>query len=320
MNEPLRSIVLGSVHAGRAQPYTRPGSVSAIDKRAVSDRVQIDTLGLVGDEQGDRRVHGGPDKAVHHYPFDHYPHWRGELGDLIAPGRAGAFGENLSSTGWTEDEVCLGDRIRIGEALFEVSQGRQPCWKLNDRFGVADMARRVQASGRTGWYYRVLQPGTLGAGDAMTLEARPFPQWTLRRLGALVFDRRLDPRELQRARAAADAVVAQAHRDPPAAGRVEDWGKRIDGRRPTRPHRSDDGVVPTGSVVPRALVVPDRSGVTVGARGDCRSRLALAGRRGYRLELSHAQEERRILSTQGGHIEALARQPLLQPLALDSLS
>lgn len=230
MDEPLHSIVLGSVHAGRAQPYTRPGSVSAIDKRAVGGRVQVDALGLACDEQADRRVHGGPDKAVHHYPFDHYPRWRDELGDLPRLDSAGAFGENLSSTGWTEDDVCVADRIRIGEVLFEVSQGRQPCWKLNDRFGIDDMARRVQASGRTGWYYRVLEPGTLGAGDAMTLEGRPFPQWTLRRLGALVFDRRLDPRELQ---PALELPLTPSWRKLIEArlqiGRVEDWGKRIDG-------------------------------------------------------------------------------------------
>ncbi|MGO4221313.1 MOSC domain-containing protein [Lysobacter sp. TAF61] len=224
---------IDAVLLGHARPYTRPGSVSAIDKQPIDEPVRIETLGLVGDEQGDPRVHGGPDKAVHHYPFDHYPRWREDLGDLERLRFAGAFGENLSSQGLNEGEVCLGDRFRIGTAVLEVSQGRQPCWKLNDRFGVADMARRVQASGRTGWYYRVLQPGSVRVGDAIALEARPFPQWNLRRLGALLFERRLDPAEL---RPALDLPLVPSWRKLIETrlqrGAVEDWGKRIEGPQP----------------------------------------------------------------------------------------
>src|SRR3546814_3138455 len=76
-------------------------------------------------------------------------------------------------------------RFELGTALLEVSQGRQPCWKLNDRFGVPDMVRRVQSSGRTGWYYRVLRPGTARAGDPLRLDSRPHPDWPLRRLNRL---------------------------------------------------------------------------------------------------------------------------------------
>src|SRR5690606_21570785 len=112
-----------------------------------TDVVRIGPLGLEGDEQGDPRVHGGVDKAVHHYPFEHYAAWRAELGDLPVLAAPGAFGENLCSTGLDEDSVCLADRYALGDAVLEVSQGRQPCWKLNDRFGVRDMARRVQDSG-----------------------------------------------------------------------------------------------------------------------------------------------------------------------------
>src|SRR3546814_4948632 len=101
----------------------------------------------------------------------------------------GAFGENISTRGLDEDNVCLGDRFELGTALLEVSQGRQPCWKLNDRFGVPDMVRRVQSSGRTGWYYRVLRPGTARAGDPPRLDSRPHPDWPLRRLNRLLFDR-----------------------------------------------------------------------------------------------------------------------------------
>ncbi|WP_024869921.1 MOSC domain-containing protein [Pseudoxanthomonas suwonensis] len=190
---------IDAVLTGRAVDYTRPGSRSAIAKQPVAGPVLAGPEGLVGDEQGDRRVHGGPDKAIHHYPRDHYATWRGEIGAHPLLEAPGAFGENISTTGVTEADLCLGDRLRLGAAVVEVSQGRQPCWKLSDRFGVADMARRVQDSGRSGWYYRVLEPGEVGAGDELVLVERPYPDWTLPRLAALLYRRTLDRGELEAA-------------------------------------------------------------------------------------------------------------------------
>ncbi|RBC28072.1 MOSC domain-containing protein, partial [Xanthomonas oryzae pv. oryzae] len=141
------AIRIDSVAIGSARDFTRPGSRSAIDKRALQGTVQVGIEGLEGDEQGDRRVHGGPDKAIHHYPRDHYAAWREELGPHVLLEAAGAFGENLSSAGLTEADVCLGDRFALGTAVVEVSQLRQPCWKLSDRFGVRELARRVQETG-----------------------------------------------------------------------------------------------------------------------------------------------------------------------------
>lgn len=190
------SATIDAVLTGRAVDYTRPGSRSAIDKRAVEGPVRIGPEGLAGDEQGDRRVHGGPDKAIHHYPRDHYASWQGEVGAHALLQAAGAFGENISTSGITEADVCLGDRLRLGSALVEVSQARQPCWKLSDRFGIADMARRVQDSGRSGWYYRVLETGTVQAGDTLVLVDRPHPHWPLPRLSELLYRRTLDRDEL----------------------------------------------------------------------------------------------------------------------------
>ncbi|WP_057655116.1 MOSC domain-containing protein, partial [Xanthomonas axonopodis] len=154
----LIAIRIDHVAVGSARDFTRPGSRSAIDKRPLQRAVQVDIEGLEGDEQGDRRVHGGPDKAIHHYLRDHYAAWRDELGPHVLLEAAGAFGENLSSVGVTEADVCLGDRFTLGTAVVEVSQLRQPCWKLSDRFGVRELARRVQETGRTGWYY-LFSPG-----------------------------------------------------------------------------------------------------------------------------------------------------------------
>jgi len=181
-----------AVLTGRAVDYTRPGSRSAIAKRPRQGPVLAGPEGLDGDEQGDRRVHGGPDKAIHHYPHDHYAAWRAELGPHPLLEAPGAFGENISTRGVTEADLCLGDRLRLGAAVVEVSQGRQPCWKLSDRFGIADLARRVQDSGRTGWYYRVLEPGPVQAGDVLELLERPWPDWPLTRLAGLLYWRTLD--------------------------------------------------------------------------------------------------------------------------------
>ena len=131
-----------AVCVGAVQAYAR-GSRSGIDKRPVVGRVRATVLGLVGDAQGDLRVHGGPDKAIHHYPQEHSAHWQAVLGAHPLLHVPGAFGENLHTRGLTEADVCLGDHWRVGEALLEVSQARQPCWKLNERFARADMARQV---------------------------------------------------------------------------------------------------------------------------------------------------------------------------------
>lgn len=222
-----------AVLVGRARPYTRRGTRSAIDKRPVEAAVAVGAAGLDGDEQGDRRVHGGPEKAVHHYPFDHYAAWRSELGDPPLLRAPGAFGENLSTTGLTEADVCLADRLRLGTALVEVSQARQPCWKLDDRFGMPGMARRVQASGRTGWYYRVLEPGVLQPGDTLELLERPYPHWPLARLLVLLYARVLDPDELRQALAMPlvpswRRVFEHRLRER----RVEDWTPRLIGPGP----------------------------------------------------------------------------------------
>ncbi|MGY1457174.1 MULTISPECIES: MOSC domain-containing protein [unclassified Luteimonas] len=230
MSDPGASVRVDALLTGVAVPYTRPGSRSGIAKTPRSGAVRIGELGLDGDEQGDLRVHGGIDKAVHHYPFEHYAAWRAELGDLPLLATSGAFGENISSRGLDEGTVCIGDRYALGTAMLEVSQGRQPCWKLNDRFGVPDMARRVQDTGRTGWYYRVLQTGHAQAGDVLTLVERPWAGWPLRRLTHLLAGRVLDPAQLGEA---LDLPLVPSWRKllehRLASRQVEDWGRRIDG-------------------------------------------------------------------------------------------
>ncbi|MCW5645687.1 MAG: MOSC domain-containing protein [Sphingopyxis sp.] len=190
-----------AVLLGNARPFRRDER-SAIDKRPVVDSVAIDATGLVGDEQADRSVHGGIDKAIHHYPADHYDWWRSHLGDHSLLDAPGAFGENISTAGLDESNVCLGDRFRLGSALVEVSQARQPCWKLDHRFGSKGVMATVVKTRRTGWYYRVLEAGAVRAGDDLVLVDRPWPEWPLASLFGLLIggeakDRPADLRALR---------------------------------------------------------------------------------------------------------------------------
>lgn len=184
--------------AGRIVLLPDGETPSAIAKRPIGDAVDVGPEGIAADAQADRSVHGGPDKALLHYAFDHYAAWRDELGEgtpeaFAAPG---AFGENLSSSGLTEAGVCLGDAFRIGGVLVEVSQARQPCFKLNVRHGRDDLAWRVERTGRTGWYYRVLEAGRIRLGDAVLLVDRPNPDWPLPRAQVLLGPGRSDPADL----------------------------------------------------------------------------------------------------------------------------
>jgi MOSC domain-containing protein YiiM len=173
------------VLTGRAQPL-RGAVRSAIGKNAREGPVEIGYLGLQGDEQADLSVHGGPDKAIHHYAFDHYPFWRATLGANPLLDRPGAFGENISTHGMTEREVCLGDRYRLGTAIVEVSQGRQPCWKQQHRLGHDGIVALIVNYRIPGWYYRVLEPGVVQAGDTIVLLERPLPQWDVERMFGLL--------------------------------------------------------------------------------------------------------------------------------------
>lgn len=167
---------------GKARRFGAKGEPSAIDKRAVEGRRVVGALGIAGDEQADLSVHGGPDKAIHHYPRDHYGWWAETIGDHALLQDAGAFGENISTSGLTESAACIGDRYRLGSALVEISQGRQPCWKLGHRFGIATLPPTVVSSRRGGWYYRVIEDGAVGAGDALELMERPLPDWSVERV------------------------------------------------------------------------------------------------------------------------------------------
>ena len=167
--------------AGRKQSF-RGDTLSAIAKLALDGPVAITRLGLTGDEQADPVHHGGPDMAVHLYPRDHHAFWRDQIGDHELLDNPGAFGSNLSVRGITEGDVLLGSRYRLGSALIEACQPRQPCWKIEHRFETKKMVKTILARGRCGWFFRVIKEGTAQAGDMLVLEQEGLPGWTMARL------------------------------------------------------------------------------------------------------------------------------------------
>ena len=186
-------VEIRTVLAGKRERFGPWPHMSAIGKSPTPGPWVVTPVGIEGDEQGDRRHHGGPEKALHHYPLEHHSAWCGDLPaghDLL--NHPGAFGENISALGVTEYSVHVGDVFQLGEVLLQVSQARQPCWKLNVRFNVPDMALRAQRSGRVGWYYRVLRPGRFALGDRLILKSRPQPRWSLARLLEVFYVRTLD--------------------------------------------------------------------------------------------------------------------------------
>jgi MOSC domain-containing protein YiiM len=181
------SPILSSVQVGTPARYGSEGASDAHErpwttgffKAPVEGPVFAGTTNLDGDAQADLENHGGVDKAVLAYSADHYRIWRRELGMPDMP--HGAFGENLTIAGLSEESVHIGDIYSIGAARFEVSQPRQPCWKLARRWRMHDLPAMVIRNGRSGWYFRVLAPGRIEQQMPVMLVERPNPEWPVAR-------------------------------------------------------------------------------------------------------------------------------------------
>jgi MOSC domain-containing protein YiiM len=154
-----------SVQVGVPRKVLRNGEevFTGIFKAPVKGRVRMGVLDLEGDQQADLSVHGGRDKAVYAYPSEHYPYWKEQFPGVEL--RWGSFGENFTTTGLVESDVHIGDRFAIGTGEVVVTQPRLPCFKLNLKFDRDDMVKRFLASHFTGFYFRVLREGEVGAGD-----------------------------------------------------------------------------------------------------------------------------------------------------------
>ncbi|PYI52986.1 MOSC domain-containing protein [Paenibacillus flagellatus] len=161
-----------SLNVGRPATFVYKGKdvpTGIFKSPAAEGPIALTTLNFEGDGQADLVHHGGPDKAVCVYSYEHYPYWERDLGRELA---YGAFGENLTVLGMTEDAVCIGDIYAIGDVRLQVSQPRQPCHKLAKMYDVPDLPIRVQNTGFTGFYFRVLVPGLFDRSLPLTLERR----------------------------------------------------------------------------------------------------------------------------------------------------
>jgi MOSC domain-containing protein YiiM len=186
MTQPLAAQLV-SVNVGlpRRVQWKGRSVLTGIFKEPVSGPVVARRLDLDGDRQADLTVHGGPDKAVYVYPAEHYDPWRYELAPIEL--RWGMFGENLTTQGLIEEGVLIGERLQIGQAIFVVTQPRQPCYKLALRFGRDDMLRRFVQTRRTGWYFAVEREGAVAAGDPIERLGAPAATLSVAAVAELLF-------------------------------------------------------------------------------------------------------------------------------------
>ena len=170
---------------------------TGIFKRPVEGAVEVEALNLAGDRQADLTVHGGYEKAVYAYPAEHYPYWRQELPEVSLSW--GHFGENLTTEGLLETDLHIGDRLRAGSAVLVVTQPRMPCYKLALRFQRDDMVQRFLASGRSGFYFSVAEPGEVSAGAEIEVLRRDPSRVTVAEIVQLYLGQERDPGLLERA-------------------------------------------------------------------------------------------------------------------------
>jgi len=212
----VSGIALLGLYAGGTTILEPEGLPSGIIKQPITETRQIGKEGLQGDVQADRKVHGGPEKALHHYAAENYAELQQQfplVADKLLPG---SIGENISTQGLTEAEACIGDIYRLGTALIQINQPRRPCWKIDSRYGQEGITRFVELAGCTGWYYRVLENGEVSPGSGMELQARPHPDWSVLALNDLGQELRPD---LARLAAAAELPALNA-----------DWQVRLNKR------------------------------------------------------------------------------------------
>jgi MOSC domain-containing protein YiiM len=189
MTEPEPAPRVVSVNVGSIREVAWHGTIvrTGIWKMPIGDRaVPVRGVNLAGDDQADRRVHGGSDKAVYAYAEEDYRYWADEEGVRTQPG---LFGENLTVRGLELRNAVVGERWRIGTTLLEVAQPRLPCFKLGIRMGDPDFPRRFLAAARLGAYFRIIEEGELRAGDAIGVVDRPDHGITLGHMVEAMRDR-----------------------------------------------------------------------------------------------------------------------------------
>lgn len=186
------AVTVDALYVGSLGTLPNDGAATGINKHAVTDARWLDEHGVDGDIQADMIQHGGPQRALNHYPSEHYAVWRSRYPGYDDAFVVGALGENISTRGVTEADVYVGDIFAVGEATVQIAQPRQPCSKIAAKLGLAGLARAVAGEGRAGWLYRVLEPGHIRAGDTLKRIERADHGISLADLWALQGARRPD--------------------------------------------------------------------------------------------------------------------------------
>ena len=190
------SSIVEALFIGKSKlvPYQNKQVETGIFKEAQQQPVIVHKLGIVGDEQGDKVHHGGEDKAICVYLNSSYQYWKKYKEYEIAPG---AFGENIVLSNWREEDIYIGDQFQIADAIVEVSQPRQPCFKLGIRNNWKEMLVLARNSGYTGFYLRVIQEGTILPGASCSLIRRAESSISVRELNKLLYSNHQNKDQLQ---------------------------------------------------------------------------------------------------------------------------
>jgi MOSC domain-containing protein YiiM len=189
------------------------GQRTGIFKQRRTGPTRVELQGIVGDQHGDTRVHGGPEKAVHQYAAQNYERLAHAFPHSAPQLMAGSLGENISAFGLSELNVHIGDVFRIGSSVLQVSQPRSPCWKINHRFDAERMSMFVAKERITGWYYRVIQPGFIEAGDRIELLDRHTERFSIDQFWQVQLSHRPEIDDL--------LALTATH------GLAEDWKRRL---------------------------------------------------------------------------------------------
>lgn len=207
---------------------------SAINKQVITENVYCTSMGIISDEQQDKRFHGGSERALHYYPAQHYQYWKDywlamNLPTSPTPFKAGAFGENISGIEYDECNTHIGDIFSLGETILQISQPRSPCYKINIRFAYPMMSIVMQTSGKTGWLMRVLREGMIHVGDELELIHKSDSKMSVRRCCDILYNQSFNEADLN----LLSNHLELSHnwrrhaRDWVDKGRPDDWSKRL---------------------------------------------------------------------------------------------
>jgi len=187
MNFKIVAVRTGKPQPGRLSRRGQPVATT-FGRTQMTAPVRVSHEGLEGDRPSDLSVHAGSDRAVLFYAMSNYEYWSSRLQLPIEEALARGFGENLTVEGVDERSICAGDKLQIGEVVLEVNQPRAPCWKIGAFWETSTLTKDVYRSGRTGWFARVLQEGTLHASQPVELKERPYPALSIQALNDAIVE------------------------------------------------------------------------------------------------------------------------------------